>query len=112
MYSMFLRVDMPPSTASEWLGKRNQDGLSFSAVVENADACACGGKDGVIVGVTHCPKAAPGAHNLIIVSGFSHHQGNTATTAFLQIEEAKQLVNRLGEAIAAAERVAAEAAAQ
>lgn len=98
----------PLRGAADWFARTDPERRSYGAVVANAAPCDCGGRDGVAVCVSRCPTLAPAAHNLVIVVAFSHH-AQEATGAFLTTEEAKQLVNRLGEAIAVAERVDREA---
>lgn len=102
-----------PKTASDYLAM--QDGMAefaYRAAVDAADACVgCGGVDGVVIAVMGAAEIAtkPGQsvrdalRARVLVSAFDHHVPHRAVIAALDVEAAKQLVNRLGEAIAVAE---------
>lgn len=106
---MVRRAAHRPRSASAWLNEKNADLTVFQRAIDNALECGCGGKDGVIVTVPKSDK--PTVRGMVMVSSFSHHQGDRTTTAFLTADEAKHLVNALGEAIAVAESEIAAAAA-
>ena len=98
-----------PKSATAWLESRDPDLSLFSKAIDNENACGCGGRDGIVVLVPKSDK--PKIRGMLVVSAFSHHQGDDATSAFITAEDAKQLVNTLGEAIAVAERELADVAA-
>jgi len=105
------RLVDPPKSALDYMERfTRREVTSYCAAVDEASSCSCGGKDGLVIGVSDCAKISPTAHNLITLTVFSHHAGGTTETAFFDHEAAKQIVNRLGEAIAVAERVAREGA--
>lgn len=94
------------TTPNEFAVRMHSEITRWHAVVENEQACDCGGKDGIVLAVCHMPLA-PTVHNHILLTAFSHAFDATCPS-YLTIEEAKQLANRLGEAIAAAEAQAAQ----
>ena len=105
------RLVDPPLSATDYMERfTDRARTSYRAAVDEASSCGCGGKDGIVIGVSDCAEIAPTAHNLITLTVFSHHAGGSTDTAFFDPEAAKQIVNRLGEAIAVAERVAREGA--
>lgn len=100
------RGSRQPRNITEWMARQSDDGDVYGAVVDGA-ACPCGtcGKaDGIAIKVfaTHAGDPMPPTHR-IAVCAFDFLKGNII--AAMSAEQAKTLVNRLGEAIAAAERV-------
>lgn len=97
-----------PRTIGAWVGNQTEDGLAWSGAVDAA-ACAagCGGQDGIAISVSE-PRVydteIPSTHR-ILIGTFEHHAGRCTGHVLMSAEQAKALVNRLGEAIAAAERV-------
>ncbi len=72
----------------------------YTTAVDSSHECTCGGRDGVIVS-TMTEGQTAGYLALMI---FEHDRPNRPTLCHLSGEDSKQLVNRLGEAIAAAEK--------
>lgn len=97
-----------PRTISDVLARQAKDDFALMVGVDGA-ACraGCGGADGVAVLVTErridgLESDVPASHRIGIVA-FDHDRG--VQLASLSAEQAKELVNRLGEAITVAERV-------
>ena len=105
------RISDPPTSASDWAARfSSPEHTAYHVAVDAEVPCRnCGGRDGVIVSVLSCAQV-PTIHNKIVITAFNHHEGSSVGLATLDIEAAKQIVNRLGEAIAVAERVAREGA--
>ncbi len=93
-----------PRSAAQWLEKiSDQSKIMWSASVDNETECGCGGRDGVAIRVPGGPDVPDRVRNMIVITAFSHHEGGKASNAFLTVEETKQLVNRIGDAIMAVE---------
>lgn len=100
-----------PRSATAFLAAQDLRNLEFAAAVDGAECRGCHASDGVVVAVlpNHLegvPQPVPAARR-IYVTLFQH--GGAKHSVYFGAEQAKQLVNRLGEAIAVAERVDTEA---
>jgi hypothetical protein len=110
-----MRTDMPTSATAYLAMQDGMNDFAYRTAVDAADACpVCGGVDGVTIGVMGNAEipTKPGQsikdelRNKVLVSAFDHHTPGRTVIAALDVEAAKQLVNRLGEAIAVAESLA------
>ena len=96
-----------PKSPSEFLAQSrelNPDRPSvFERAVDQSHICEdCGGQNGLLVGV---PKSGE-VKGCVVVHLFKHDGRDSMPCVQFSAEDAKQLVNVLGEAIAAAEALA------
>lgn len=101
-----------PRTVTEWVATQSMDGFVYQTAVEGAPCLGgCGGAEGFAIGVTDrtCASGVLPASHRILIKSFEPHRG-TDRSVCMSAEQAKELVNRLGEAIAAAERIDASSA--
>lgn len=101
------RAESRPKTVDDWIALQNPSGLdriAYQAGVNSDIQCSLhrDSRDGVVVIVPSNPHHT-GVYGLGIMA-FDHDTAERTFAGF-GIESAKQLVNRLGEAIAVAERL-------
>lgn len=97
-------------TPNDYLSAQsNQEDYAYAVAIDGSPCPkSCGGMDGAVLVVANNlvdDVAIPPSHRIMLIA-FDHDAGTTATT--FSSEQAKQFVNRLGEAIAVAERIDAE----
>lgn len=105
-----MAMEGQPNTPTEFMKEAGpaEPEEKFTAIVEG-EACDCGGRDGVIVRVVSGGKVPPRHDGDLLLTNFYHKgTGSQIGHAYLGIEAAKQLVNRIGDAITFAERLKAE----
>ena len=104
--AMAERPSVRATSAAEYLSQNpGLDDAVYRATVDSNEPCpGCGGTDGAVIVVF--PHGAEGIRpsvcGRVLVAGFNHDHRQISLAA-LDVEAAKQLVNRLGEAIAVAE---------
>ena len=96
-----LRQDAPRTATTALAEQLGVEALAYRAAVDHGHVCpGCGGRDGLIVTVRGDDSEVG---RCVTLWPFRHRQPRRLDPVVFDVEAAKQLVNRLGEAIAAAE---------
>lgn len=94
-----------PKRATDYLAmQQGLDCFEYTAAVDGHECTECQGADGLVVAVGKPNENVPLSRQILLIA--FDHNGAPAGAAF-GVEQAKQIVDRLGEAIAIAERGAA-----
>lgn len=94
-----------PKTITDWLATQSRRGMAAQFAIDGGSCRGCDARNGIAISVMN-PAIdeieIPPSHRIVITTRDPHGGlGNAA----MSVEDCKQLVNRLGEAIAAAELV-------
>lgn len=99
------QMEDQPDTPQAWFEENiRQDRVDWSAFINEAP-CECGGNDGYILFVSHkFHPVTKEKEKAVVIYRFDHHVGGMMSV-LRSPEEMKDMINRLGEAVAAAERI-------